>query len=418
MEKTSTRTVAVIGAGIVGVSTALWLLRDGHRVVLIDREGPAAGASYGNGGVLASAGIVPVTGPGLIRKAPGMLFRRDQPLFLKWGYLPRLAPWLLRYLSHANEADTRRIAKAVAGIVGDSLEEHRALAAGTKAERWIVPCDYVHVYPDRRAFEADALGWEIKSDNGYTWDEMEGTAFRAYDDVFDPALGFAARLPDHGRITDPGAYVRDLAADVEAQGGRLVIAAAEDIVRENGQVTGVRAGGETVPCDAVVIATGAWSGPLAQKLGLKVPLESERGYHVEFWNPSVAPRAPVMITAGKFVITPMEGRIRAAGIVELGGLEAAPSRAPFALLKRQVAAALPGLTFDETTEWMGHRPAPADSIPVIGEVPGAGGVWTGFGHHHIGLTGGPRTGRLLAQMISGHAPNLDMAPYAPARYVR
>ncbi len=346
-----------------------------------------------------------------------MLLGRDQPLFLKWGYLPRLAPWLVKYLAHANEADTRRIAAAVAAIVGDSLDEHRALVKGTRAERWLVPCDYVHVYPDRRAFAADALGWEIKRDCGFEWEELEGEAFRAYDDVFDPALGFAARLPGHGRIADPGAYVRDLAAEVEECGGRLLTAVVEDVVREGGRVTGVRAGGETVPCDAAVIATGAWSGPLSRKLGLKVPLESERGYHVEFWAPSVMPRAPVMITAGKFVITPMEGRIRAAGIVELGGLRAGPSRAPFALLKRQVAAALPGLRHAETTEWMGHRPAPADSIPVIGEVPGAGGVWTGFGHHHIGLTGGPKTGRLLAQMISGRVPNLDMGVYAPVRYV-
>ncbi len=415
---TAPRTVAIVGAGIVGVATALWLQRDGHRVILIDREGPAAGTSFGNGGVLASVSSVPVTGPGLIAKAPRMLLSRDQPLFLRWRYLPRLAPWLVRYLSHANAADTERISRALHGIVGNSLAEHHALAEGTGAERWIVPSDYLFIYENRARYEADAFGWSLRKARGFTWDELEGDAFHAYDPAFAPQIDFAARLKDHGRISDPGQYVKDLAAHVVAKGGKLIRATVEDITRENGRVTGLRAGGETVPCDAAVIATGVWSGPLARKLGLNVPLESERGYHIEFLEPSVMPRNPVMVASGKFVMTPMEGRLRAAGIVEFGGTKAGPSRAPLAQLRRNVAAALPGLRCSDTRDWMGHRPAPADSIPVIGEVPGLTGAYTGFGHHHIGLTGGPKTGRLLAQIIGGRKPNIDLSPYSPARFSR
>ncbi|MFV0514960.1 MAG: NAD(P)/FAD-dependent oxidoreductase [Jhaorihella sp.] len=411
-----TRRVAIIGAGIVGVSTAIWLQRDGHDVVLIDRAGPAEGASQGNGGVLAAASVVPVTVPGLFWKAPRMLLSRDQPLFLKWGYLPRLAPWLARYLAHANAADAARIAAALAPIVGDSLADHQALAEGTGAERRIVPSDYLFVYDDRAQYEGDAFGWGLRRANGFDWDELEGAAFHAYDPAFARELGFAVRLGGHGYIDDPGQYVRDLARHVERCGGRIVVAAAEDIVRENGRVAGVRAGGETIACDAAVIAAGAWSGPLAGKLGLKVPLESERGYHVELWEPSAMPRAPVMVVSGKFVATPMEGRLRLAGVVEFGGLGAAPSRAPFALLRRAIARAMPGLTWRDATEWMGHRPAPSDSIPLIGEIPGVAGAYAGFGHHHIGLTGGPNTGRLLAQLISGRKPNVDLGAYSPARF--
>ncbi len=408
--------VAIIGAGIVGVSTALWLQRDGHEVTLIDRKGPAEGTSHGNGGILATCAMVPVTGPGLIRKAPRMLFDPDQPLFLKWGYLPKLLPWLLKYLANANAEDTQRIAHAINGVVSDSLAEHQALAEGTGAEKWIVPSDYLYVYKDRAAFDADAFGWSIRARHGIEWEELEGPAFRAYDPVFAPDQGFAVRMDNHGRISDPGQYVRDLAKYVESNGGRIVIGDATDISLENGQVTGVRIGGETLPADAVVLATGAWSGPLAKKLGLDVPLETERGYHVELWNPSVTPRAPVMLASGKFVITPMEGRLRLAGIVELGGLDAPASRAPFALLRKFATAALPGLSWEREEEWMGHRPAPADSIPVIGAVPGLQGAYTGFGHHHIGLTAGPRTGRLLAQIIGGKKPNLDLGAYSPARF--
>ncbi len=410
------KTVAIIGAGIVGVSTAIWLQRDGHKVILIDKAGPAEGTSYGNGGVLASCSCVPVTGPGLIRKAPKMALDPNQPLFVKWGYLPKLAPWLWKYLSHANAADTKRIAAAVAGIVGDSLADHQALADGTGAEGYIRPSDYLYVYNDRAHFEGDRFGWDIRASHGFKWDELEGDAFAEYDPVFAEELGFAVRMGNHGRIADPGAYVKALAAHVEAQGGRFIKAMVEDVVTEDGVVTGLRAEGQTINCDACVVATGIWSGPIAEKLGVRVPMESERGYHLELWEPSFMPKSPVMVASGKFVATPMDGRLRLAGVVEFGGLKAAPSAAPIDLLRRNVKAALPTLTWAREEEWMGHRPAPADSIPVIGEVPKVKGAYMGFGHHHIGLTGGPKTGRLLAQMIGGRKPNIDVGVYSPARY--
>lgn len=414
---TPAQTVVIVGAGIVGVSTAIWLQRAGHNVVLIDKAGPGEGTSYGNGGVLASCSIVPVTTPGLITKAPRMLFDPNQPLFLKWGYLPRLVPWLVKYLGHANRADTTRIAGALAQVVGDSLADHQALAEGTGAEKWIVPDDYLYIYVDRAAFEADAFGWSLRRQHGFEWEELEADAFRAFDPIFDESQGFAVRLGNHGRIADPGRYVKDLAAHVVREGGRLLQAEVTGFQRDNGRITGVRAGGETIACDSAVLATGVWSKPLAKTLGINVPLESERGYHIELWEPNVMPRAPVMVASGKFVATPMDGRLRLAGVVEFGGLDAPPSQAPFDLLLKNAKAAMPGLTWKREERWMGHRPAPADSIPIIGEAPGLGGAFMGFGHHHIGLTGGPKTGRWLAQMISGSKPNVDVTVYSPARFV-
>lgn len=410
------KTIVVIGAGIVGVSTALWLKRDGFDVVLIDREGPAAGTSYGNGGVLASAASVPVTGPGLIKKIPRMLLDPRQPLFLKWGYLPKLAPWLVKYLSHANAEDTRRIARAVAGVVGDSVQEHLQLADGTKAARWIVPSDYLYLYKTRADFEAEAFSWKLRQDHGITWQELSGADVSGFEPSLAPDLGFAIKMPDHGRITDPGQYVKDLCSHFQSIGGRYLHAEVEEIARENGAVSGVRAGGALIDCADCVLATGVWSGPLARSLGIDVPLESERGYHIELWDSSVRLKTPMMFAAGKFVATPMEGRLRLAGIVEFGGLTAPPSRPPFDLLLRSAKAAFPDITYARAEEWMGHRPAPSDSIPVIGEAPGLKGAWMGFGHHHIGLTAGPKTGRLLAQMIAGKKPNLDVTPYSPARF--
>ncbi|MFK5979992.1 MAG: FAD-binding oxidoreductase [Rhizobiaceae bacterium] len=411
------KTIAIIGAGIVGVSTAVWLVRNGHDVILIDKSGPGEGTSFGNGGVLASCSIVPVTTPGLLHTAPGMLFNPNKPLFLKWGYLPKLTPWLLKYLGHANAADASRIAAALAPLVGDSLADHQALSSGTGAEKWIYPSDYLYIYNNRSHFESDSFGWGLRRDHGFIWDELEGSQFTEYDPIFAKELGLAVRLRNHGRIADPGQYVKDLARYVEKCGGRIIKGTVDDVVLENNQVTGVRADGNTINCDAVVLATGVWSKPLAKIFGLEIPLESERGYHLDLWEPSVTPRSPVMIASGKFVATPMEGRLRLAGIVEFGGLDANPSRKPIELLRRNARAALPGLTWKEEVEWMGHRPATADSIPVIGELPHIKGAYMGFGHHHVGLTGGPKTGFLLAQMIAGRKLNTDMSVYSPSRFL-
>lgn len=415
-QRDTSRHVAVIGAGIVGVSTAIWLLRDGHSVTLIDKVGPAEGTSHGNGGVLASCSVIPVTVPGLLKKAPKMLFDPNGPLFLKWSYLPKLAPWLIRYLRNGSLEAVQRRAVALTPIIGDSLNDHQALSAGTGAEKWVIPADYLFLYNDRTHYEGDALAWEIRRQHGFTWDVLEGQAFADYDPAFGDTLTCAARFPDHGRISDPGQYVKDLATHAQSLGAKLVIGEVTDLARANGRITGVRIGGETIACDDAVIATGVWSGPLAKALGVNVPLESERGYHLELWEPSVMPRSPVMVASGKFVATPMEGRLRLAGIVEFGGLDKPPSRAPFQLLERNIRNAMPGLTWKNTVEWMGHRPSVADSIPLIGPAPGVAGAWMGFGHDHVGLTGGPKTGRILAQLISGRQPNIDLTPYSPARF--
>ncbi|PCJ89157.1 MAG: FAD-dependent oxidoreductase [Hyphomicrobiales bacterium] len=410
--------VVIIGAGIVGVSTAIWLQRAGYHVTLVDREGPASGTSYGNGGVLASVGVVPVTVPGLLRKAPKMLFDPNQPLFVRWSYLPKLLPWLARYLSHANSRDVNHTAEALTLLLQDSVEQHQALAHGTNAENFLHVCDYLYAYDSADAAIADAYGWNIRYRNGYRWKELTGAEFAAYDPAFGDTVGHAYLVENHGRISDPGAYVIALADEVEKQGGKLVIANVQDVEIEGDSVRSVITDQGKIPCDAMVLATGVWSGPLADKLGIKARLESERGYHVELINPSIMLKSPMMMTAGKFVITPMDGRIRAAGIVEFGGLEKAPQQPPFDLLLRQVKAALPGLTYDRVETWMGHRPAPVDSIPLIGQGGTTKNAWFGFGHHHIGLTGGPKTGRILADCISGRKPNIDLASFSPDRFTK
>ena len=407
--------IVVIGAGIVGVSTAIWLRRAGCAVTLIDRSEPGLGASFGNAGVLAACSVVPVTTPGLMFKGPKLLLDRNFPLFLRWSYLPRLAPWLLRYLGHANDRDTRRISDHLTPIVSDSIEQHKSLVDGSPVARFITTSDYSFAYADRAAFEEDRYAWALRKEAGFEPEIIEGDAVSEKEPAFGPTVGLLAVMHDHGYITNPGGYVAALAQMLTDLGGKLVKAEVTDFDLNGGEISAVLTDNGRFDCDMAVLCTGVWSKALAGKLGLKVPLESERGYHILFKDPSVSPRSPVMVASGKFVATPMEMGLRCAGVVEFGGLEAGPSKAPLKLLKKGVEETFPGLTYAGEEEWLGHRPAPTDSLPLIGEI-GNTGVFSAFGHHHIGLTGGPKTGRLIAGLITGERPNVDLSAYDPNRF--
>ena len=407
----------VIGGGIMGLSSAIWLLRSGWKTTIVDPGIARRPASYGNAGVLAACSIVPVTTPGLVTKAPFMLLDPNSPLFVRFSYLPKIAPWLFRYLKHANATDAARIAKGLAPLTRDTFAQHKALAGGTPAERFLQSSGYMFAYDTRAAFEADSFGWGLRREAGFAWQEFEGDALREVEPTLGPKVTFGVLASDHGFVLSPGGYVaalRDVAVSLgaetkaaEAQGFRLAADGSfEAVATTEGEIT----------ADAAVIATGAWSKALTAQLGLDVPLETERGYHVMLHGPSVKPRQPTMVASGKFVATPMADGLRCAGVVEFGGLNLPAHRPPLELILRQVRHAFPNLTFTGHDEWLGHRPAPSDSLPLIGEAPRHRGIFLAFGHHHIGMTTGAKTGRLLAAMVNREQPEIDMAPYTPMRF--
>ncbi|WP_072779667.1 NAD(P)/FAD-dependent oxidoreductase [Marivita hallyeonensis] len=408
--------VIIAGAGIVGVSTGIWLRRmSDAEVTIIDRLPPGEGTSHGNAGVLAACSIAPVTAPGLVRKAPGMLLNPDFPLFMRWGYFPKLVPWLIKYLSNANDSDTRRIAKGLTHIVGDTVDQHKSLVAGTDAADWVHESNYSFAYTNRAAFSADAYTWGLRHEAGFEPEIREGDAAREFEPNLSPTIGLLATMKDHGYIRDPGGYVKALARVFEGLGGTILRAEIKDFEFEDDRIRSVLTDAGPQPCDRAILATGVWSKPLMQKLGLKIPLETERGYHIIFKDAEGIPSHPIMIASGKFVATPMDAGLRCAGVVEFGGLDAGPAQAVFNLLRKQAKAALPNLSYSEEVEWLGHRPAPADSLPLIGQVRQTG-IFTAFGHHHIGLTGGPKTGRIVASLVAHRPPNTDIGAFDPMRF--
>ncbi len=412
----STKNVVVVGAGIAGVSAGIWLLRAGHAVTMIDKGAPGQGTSFGNAGILASCAMLPVTGPGMISKGPGYLLDKNFPLFMRWSYLPKLLPWLTRFMSHANDADTRRIAAGLATVVTDTVAQHQDLSGNTIAAKYVQPSPYCYAYSDRAAFDADAYLWSIRQEHGIEVELIEGAAaVQEVEPFLGDSIGLLVQMQDHGFVLNPGAYVATLAEVFVAMGGKLVQEEVRDFDLSSGRVSAVLTTQAQYDCDTAVIASGVWSKPLMQKLGLNIPLEAERGYHVLYKNPSSKPRQPIMMAAGKFVATPMEIGLRCAGIVEFGGIEAPASKAPLDLLRKNVKTYFPDLECEQEEEWLGFRPSASDSLPLIGEV-GSTGVYAAFGHQHIGLTAGPKTGRLVAEMISGQPLSADVKAYDPQRF--
>jgi len=410
--------VIVAGAGINGVSSAVWLQRAGHEVVLIDRNGPASGTSYGNAGVLAAGSIIPITTPGLLAKIPKMLFAPSAPLFVRWKYLPKVIPFLTQYLSHANLGHVKLYARVMSQLLYDTVKQHRELAEGTGAEKYITNDDYYFGYDTKAAFEADAFAWDIRKQNGLIFKVLGKKEFEKLDSVYKNIFEVVVANKNHGKISDPGAYIKKLASYFEVNGGVIVKSNVTGLIENGRSLLGLKTDDGDILSDHVVFTLGPWSGDIAKKLGLFIPFESERGYHIELINPSTMPKAPIMVASGKFVVTPMDGRIRLAGVVEFGGLDAYASKAPIELLKANAIKLFPGIKYDRIDEWLGHRPTTANSLPLIGRVNKYDNVLTGFGHQHVGLTGGAKTGRILAGLIDKQKPNIDLSEFDPNRYRR
>jgi len=409
-------TVAVIGAGIVGVSCALHLQRAGFNVILVDRLNPGEATSSGNAGVLASHGMIPAATPGIAAKIPKMLLDPMGPLSLRWPYAATMLPWFWRLLRNSSEPRVAHISDALSLLSLDTVEQHVDLAKGTPAEKLIRRAPTLNLYRDEAAYKADQYGWKIRRKHAARTTILQGEALAHYDPALAPEFTFGVLMHDYGYVLDPLALVQGLASGFGAAGGKTIKAEVKDIEILDGRPRRLVLTGETIEFSQVVIAAGAWSASLAKKLGSVVPLEAERGYHITLSDPGIMPKSPVMATFGKFIATPMSMGLRLAGLVEFGGLNAPPDYARAETLLKHAKILFPGVRTKHYTMWMGQRPSLPDSLPVLGQSPNFDNVFFAFGHQHLGLTLGPKTGRLIADLIKGSKPNIDLSPFRADRF--
>jgi D-amino-acid dehydrogenase len=414
------RTVAVVGAGIVGVCTASFLLRRGEDVVLIERGNPGEGASFGNAGCFNGSSVVPMSMPGTLRKVPGWLTDPLGPLAIRLGYLPRLAPWLVRFITAGTPGNVARQARALRSLLQQGIETLAPLVADAGAQDLVERVGHLYVYRSLSSFAADAPAWQLRRDNGVGWDEFDADGLRQLDPNLSRDYVKGVLVHENGHTTDPHALVLSLARAFERDGGRLARRCAIGFETSAGRLLGIRCTDGVLPATAAVVAAGIWSKPLAAALGDHIPLETERGYHVMLRGAPVAPRIPTADADGKFVVTAMRQGVRIAGTVELAGLAAPPNWERARKLLRQAQAMYPALRSEhaaaQTSTWMGHRPSTPDSLPVIGRSRRVRDVVYAFGHGHVGMSCAAHTAKAATELICGGQPGIDVAPFSPQRF--
>ena len=417
------RHVAIIGAGAVGVISAIEALREGIRVTLIDPGEPGGeqAASYGNAGWLSSHSVIPPAEPGVWKKVPGYLMDPLGPLAIRWSYLPKALPWLIKYLlSGWTEARVETTAFALRGLLKDAPLLHRKLAEEAGVPELIERNGVMHVFPSRGNFDND-LGWRVRKRVGVDRLELSADEMRQREPDLHPRYTFGVVVEEAGRCRDPGAYVAALAQHALASGAELVRAKAIGLRLSGNKLVAVLTETGEIACDAAVIAAGAHSKRLTASVGDPLPLETERGYHVMIGKSEMG---PAQLDDG--IGRQDGGELDQQGFARRrhgrdAGLEAAPNWKRAEILRNHLVSMFPKLPKDISAEriktWFGHRPSMPDGRPCIGYARASRDIVYAFGHGHIGLVGSARTGRLVAQLLSGKPPEIPLAPFSPDRFL-
>lgn len=404
----------VIGAGVVGMATALYLQRAGHSVTVLDPLPPAGGTSYGNAGLISADTSIPIAMPGMLRKVPGWLTNPMGPLAVRPSYFPRALPWLLRWIEAGRMSNVTRISDALRALHRDALNCWRELLGNELFADLIRPVGQVRIW-ENESKGARAFELSLCKRQGIPVQELDNKELRRIYPEIAPDVTEGLLLPGNGYTVSPSRLVRTLGELLCVAGGRIHAQRVTKVVPRRGDYL-LMTNEESRAAQRVVVATGAWSMELLAPLGLRLPLETERGYHAMMPSPNIQLAMPLAVKNRGFGLTPMETGWCAAGTVEIGGLSAPPNEQRAMILVEHARRLFPGLKTGEPTFWMGHRPSTPDSLPILGEAPELPGLYLAFGHGHFGMTGGPPSARLVKQIIAGEKPGIDPAPYSCRRF--
>lgn len=409
------RHAIVVGAGIVGACCAGWLQRKGLQVTLVERDAPGEATSFGNAGSLSPTAVLPVAMPGMLAQVPGWLTDPLGPLVVRWSYLPRALPWLWRFLGCANAEAMWRTGRALRPLLAPIFECYAPLVKNARCEDLVRREGCLYVYDSEADFVATRPGEDMRRSLGAVLEDVAEADLRRMEPGLAARFRWGRYAPENGYTLDPHRLTKAIAEQVAADGGRLVRAAATKIETRGGGVV-VRTTDGELAADAVVVAAGAWSHRLAASVGDRIPLETQRGYHVTLAQPGVQSGRMLNWVQRRVFATPMAMGMRFAGTVEIAGLDAAPNWERADRLLQLAREMFPGIDASNVSRWMGHRPCLPDSLPVVGPSPRAPGVFYAFGHGHVGMCGAPGTGRTIAELVAGEAPQVDIAPFRADRF--
>ena len=407
--------IAIVGAGIVGLSCAFVLAERGYAVTLIERDEPGrSGPSFGNAGQIAAQGIHPLASPGIGLRGLRMLANRDAPLKIPVSYMPEIAPWLWRFWRTSHGEAQARAISALSPLAQGGLDETEALwrRAGFAELLTRQPC--IYLYDSEASFNISRAHWNEKIRRGFKSTPLDASAIRELEPSLAPIFPRAWLSHDYGHVTDPYEIVNRMTAAALERGVTLERAEVRSLQAAEGGATVATEAGER-RFDAVMVSAGVWSKPLAASLGENLPVEAERGYNLSFAGLKGRLSHPLLFADRGIAATPLATGLRFGGWTELAGTSAPPNPAHWQKLREIGEAVLPGLGTAEAREWMGHRPSMPDSVPVLSRSGKAERVFYAVGHGHYGLSYSARTAKLMGELI-GAAADETLAAYSIARF--
>ncbi|WP_321791793.1 FAD-binding oxidoreductase [Caballeronia sp. J97] len=405
----------LVGAGVAGLSAGVNLARKGVQVAVIDELPPASGASYGNSGFLVADTAMPIALPGMYKKVPSWLLDPDGPLRVRPSYAAKAFPFLARWLWASRMQQVHKSNEAMRRIQNPVFQDWKALVAPQVYSSLIRETGQIYLWDGVGPFET-RIEDLLRSKFDVKARELSQQEIKDTFPGITPTIGRAMLVPGNGHTINPGRLVQAVKDELIEAGGAILHERVQRLWPAADGGWSVMTTGSLRKCRRVVVAAGAWSARLLAPLGIHVPLESERGYHVILPNPSIKLAVPILHKTGYFGANSMEMGLRLAGTVEIAGLEAEPSPSRCEVLVKQAHKLFPGIKHDEPIFWMGHRPSLPDSVPVIGAVPGFKGLFTCFGHGHCGLTAGPTSARLLTEVMVGASDGADLQAYSISRF--
>lgn len=409
----------VIGGGIVGISTGYHLARRGHRVTVIEKDAVDTGASMGNAGIIA-LGHPPMPRPGLIGQTLKMLFDETNPLYISPRLDLELLRWMWQFRKACSETPFRRsmdILAALGRLAGDDFDQ--------LVEEESLRCEYhrsgwMEIYRTEARMEHGRHEADMVRKYGFRIDMLSGDELREREPAFLPEVVGAAHYTD-SRFANPGQVMVELADRAAKHGARLLShTAVAGIDVHDGRATGVTLGdGQRLEADTIVLASGAWTTELGRRIGVRVPMQPGKGYHLSLDRLEPAPSTTCVLAETFVAVTPLAGGLRLGGTVEFSGLNLRMRERRLEMLRvgaRKYIRGIDGLKTHST--WCGLRPCTADGLPVIGPAPQVGGVYVGTGHAMMGFALGPVTGRLISECILDGRPSFDLTPLLPDRFAR
>jgi D-amino-acid dehydrogenase len=406
----------VLGAGIVGTSIALQLAKRGLGVALVDRQAPGEETSYGNAGIIEGNTIFPPAFPSRFSSLLRIALKRAPEASYHLSHLPQAAPWLLAFLAASRPARLVETARIIRPLFARALAEHEALLAEAGATGYLRGEGWLKLYRSDAAFAAIGRELDLAAQFGIAYRRLDPDGARALEPHLAPVFRHAVHWPGAASVSNPLAVTKAYAAHLERLGGALLTGNARSLHRADGRWRIETAAG---PLDApeVVLALGPFAPEVLDPLGIRLPLGIKRGYHLHFrTGGNAALTRPVVDVENGYCLAPMEQGIRLTTGAEFAARVAPPTPVQLDRLLPHARALFALAEPVEPTPWMGCRPCFADSRPVIGRAPGRSGLWLAYGHGHWGLTLGPATGRLVAEMMTGATPFCDPAPYGAERF--